>query len=406
MEDETKKLYFDDPYQVEFNSKVLKKISRHDKPAVILEQTCFYPESGGQPADKGSINGIEVTDVIEEDGNIIHLLDRKVESDVIQGKLDWEIRFDHMQQHAGQHVLSQSFYELTRGETLSFHMGEENSTVEIDVHKISEREVAEVEKLANSIVFQNKEIKSYFVSEDQIVDVPLRGLPKKSGRIRVVEVSGFDYTACGGTHPQRTGEIGMIKILKLERIRNNIKFEFLCGKRALRDYIAKNIILNQVAVKFSVNHQELPLAAEKLFSDFQTLKKTNKKTQRRISRIEAREIIQEAKDHFIHNIFTDKTTEELRFLALNIIETPGLVVFLGLKKVKKVHVVLARSNDFDIDMRELVPIVAEQIKGKGGGRPVFVEIAGNDPKNLEAAVDEVEKYISGKTRLEVIKKSE
>jgi alanyl-tRNA synthetase len=394
MRDETKKLYFDDPYQIEFNSKVLKKFSHKNQPALILEQTCFYPESGGQPSDKGSINGIEVTGVIEVDGNIIHILDRDVESNEIHGKIAWETRFDHMQQHAGQHVLSQSFYELTRGETLSFHMGYESSSVEIDVHKISEQEVAEVEKLANSIVIQNKEIKSYFVSEDQIVDVPLRGLPKKTGRIRVIEVSGFDYTACGGTHPRRTGEIGMIKILKQERIRNNIRFEFLCGKRALRDYIAKNKILNQVAVKFSVNEQELPLAAEKLFSDFQTLKKTNKKLQRKISRIEAGEIIQEAKDHFIHHIITDKTPEELRFLALNIIETPGLVVLFGLKKDKKAHVVLARSDDCDIDMRELVPIVAEQINGKGGGRPAFVEIAGNDPENLEAAVGEVENYIS------------
>ena len=396
MRDETKKLYFDDPYQIEFNSKVVRKFIHNNQPAVIIAQTCFYPESGGQPSDKGTINGIEVTGVIEEDKNIIHLLDREVESDEIQGKIDWETRFDHMQQHAGQHVLSQSFYELVGGETLSFHMGNESSTVEINVRSISEQEVAEVEKLANSIVFQNKEIKSYFVSEDQIGDVPLRGLLKKSGRIRVVEVSGFDYTACGGTHPKSTGEIGMIKILKQERIRNNIKFEFLCGNRALRDYIAKNKILNQVAVKFSVNEQELPLAAEKLFSDFQTLKKTNKKIQRRFFRIEAREFIREAKEHFIHHVFTDKTPEEMRFLALNIIETPGLVVILGLKKDEKVHVVLARSDDCDIDMRELVPIVAEKINGKGGGRPAFVEIAGDDPQDLEVAVDRARDFLCDK----------
>ena len=188
----------------------------------------------------------------------------------------------------------------------------------------------------------------------------------------------------------------MIQILKQERIRNNIRFEFLCGKRALRDYIAKNKILNQVAVKFSVNEQELPLAAEKLFSDFQTLKKTNKKLQRKISRIEAQAIIQEARDNFIHHIFRDRTPEELRFLALNIIETPGLVVFLGLKKDKKVHVVLARSDDCDIDMRELVPIVSEPTKGKGGGRPAFVEIAGDDPHNLSTAVDNARDFLSDK----------
>jgi alanyl-tRNA synthetase len=167
MRDETKKLYFNDPYQIEFNSKVLRKFSHNNQPALILVRTCFYPESGGQSSDKGSINGIEVIDVIEEDGNIIHILDREGENDEIHGTVDWETRFDHMQQHAGQHVLSQSFYALTNGETLSFHMGEESSTVEIDVRKISEQELAEVEKLANSIVFQNKEIKSYFYRQNR-----------------------------------------------------------------------------------------------------------------------------------------------------------------------------------------------------------------------------------------------
>jgi alanyl-tRNA synthetase len=396
MRDETKKLYFNDPYQIEFNSKVLKKFSHNNQPALILEQTCFYPESGGQPSDKGFINGIEVTAVIEEDRNIIHIVDRKLESDEIHGKVDWETRFDHMQQHAGQHVLSQSFYELTNGETLSFHMGEEYSTVEIDMRNISEREMEAVEYLSNQIVLENREIKSYTVSEEQIQHVPLRKPPKKAGRIRVIEVTGFDYSACGGTHPRRTGEIGMIKILKQERIRNNIRFEFVCGNRALRDYIAKNRILGQVATRFSVNEQEVPRAVEKLFVDSRRQKKENKKAQQKISRIEAREIIREAKDKFIHQIFTDKTVEELRLLALNIIKTPGLVALLGLKKDKKAHVVLARSDDCDIDMRELVPIVAEQINGKGGGRPAFVEIAGDDPQNLSTAVDKAKSFLSEK----------
>jgi alanyl-tRNA synthetase len=396
MRDETKKLYFDDPYQVEFNSKVVKTFSHNNQPALILEQTCFYPESGGQPSDRGTINGIDVKSVFEEDGIIVHLLSQLETTDEIHGMVDWETRFDHMQQHAGQHILSQSFYERIRGETVSFHMGTESSTVEIDVRKISGQALEEVEKLSNSIVFQNKEIKSYFVSEDQIMNVPLRGLPKKSGRIRVVEVSGFDYTACGGTHPKRTGEIGIIKILKQERIRNNSRFEFVCGNRALRDYIAKNKILSQAATRFSVPEKEVPRAVEKLFSDFQTLKKSHKKIQQKLSRVVAQDIIREAKDKFIYHIFTDKTPEELRFLALNIIETHGLVVLLGLKKDKKVHVILARSDDCDIDLRKLVAIVADLINGKGGGRPALVEIVGDNPQNLSTAVDKAKRILSEK----------
>ena len=169
MRDETKKLYFDDPYQIEFNSKVVRKFIHNNQPAVIIAQTCFYPESGGQPSDKGTINGIEVTGVIEEDKNIIHLLDREVESDEIQGKIDWETRFDHMQQHAGQHVLSQSFYELVGGETLSFHMGNESSTVEINVRSISEQEVAEVEKLTERDFYMSAEEAIKFGIVDEIL---------------------------------------------------------------------------------------------------------------------------------------------------------------------------------------------------------------------------------------------
>ena len=394
MRDETKKLYFDDPYRVDFKSKVLKHIKSHDNPAVILEQTCFYPESGGQLSDKGTINGIDVTKVLEEDGCIIHFLEREAAGDEIRGNIDWETRFDHMQQHAGQHILSQSFYELTRAETVSFHMGHTSSTVEIDIREITEHEVTKIEQLANAIIFQNKEIKSYFVTENRIAEVPLRGVPKKSGRIRVIEVSGFDYSACGGTHPKSTGEIGLVKILKQERIRNNVRFEFVCGNRALQDYIAKNKIITQVATRFSVNEQEVPRAVEKLFTDYQTHKKLHKKLQQKLSRAEARDIIREAKNKLIHQIFADKTREELKFLASNIVETPGVVVVLGLNKDRKVHVVLARSEDCEVDLRKLVPIVAEMINGKGGGRPSLVEIAGNIPENLEAAVDKARNCLS------------
>ncbi len=156
----TKRLYFENPYQIEFEARVVERLSWREKPAVVLDQTCFYPESGGQPSDRGTLNGIEVLGVLEEDSKILHLLEDDISAGEVKGKVDWQTRFDFMQQHAGQHILSQSFHELYQAETLSFHLGEVTSTVEIDLRKVAEEEVERVETRANDIVFQDREIKS------------------------------------------------------------------------------------------------------------------------------------------------------------------------------------------------------------------------------------------------------
>jgi len=246
---ETKRLYFDDPYRTEFAARIIDRENYKGRPAVVLDQTCFYPESGGQPADHGYLNDIVVLDVQEHEGRIMHMLEEELSDEKITGRIDWTTRFDHMQQHAGQHVLSQCFFERLQGETRSFHLGQEVSTLEIGIQNITEAEKEKIEYRANQIVFANKEIKSYFVSEENIGRVPLRRPPKISGQIRVIEVDGFDYSACGGTHPNFTGEIGLIKILKWERIRNNVRFEFVCGHRARQDYSRKNRLLLTVATQ-------------------------------------------------------------------------------------------------------------------------------------------------------------
>ena len=173
MKKETKRLYLEDPYQVKFDARVIEKVFREKKPALILDQTCFYPESGGQPYDKGTINGINVINVLEDNGKIVHILEKAITTQSVSGKIDWETRFDHMQQHSVQHILSQSFNELFGAETLSFHLGEVLSTVEIDLGKISDEDVKNVEKRSNEIVFQNREIKSYSVLEEQVKNIPL-----------------------------------------------------------------------------------------------------------------------------------------------------------------------------------------------------------------------------------------
>ena len=396
MKEGTKRIYLESPYKVEFEAQVVEKVIWEKKPALILDQTCFYPESGGQPCDKGTINEVEVLKVLEDEARIIHLLDEDISSDKITGKIEWQTRFDHMQQHSGQHILSQSFHELLGAETLSFHLGEAISSVEMDIRKISEEEVENVERRANEIVFQDREIKCYFIPEEKIGSVPLRRPPKKKGLIRVVEVSDFDFSACGGTHVRRAGEIGLIKILKLERIRNNVRFEFICGKRTLEDYLWKNRILRELSTRFTVNEGEILNTVEKLSSDLKSQKRKGKKMQEKIAQYEAQKIIQEAKEKIIKELFVDKTPEEVRFLVLNIIRKGDFVVLFGLKGEERGHLILACSENINIDMREIVPLVSPLIKGKGGGRSSLVEIAGEEIVNLEQALERAFEFIKKK----------
>lgn len=385
-----KRIYFDDPYQVKFESKVIKRIKHNNRTALVLEQTCFYPESGGQPADKGTLNGIEIIDVIEDEGIILHIVDQAVAETKVKGKIDWKTRFDYMQQHAGQHILSQSFWELMQGRTMSFHLGQDVSTLEIDIQKISDLELEKVEEEANKVVFQDREIKTYFVNEDKIGEIPLRKPPKKSGLIRVVEVSDYDFSACGGTHPSRTGEIGLIKILKWGKLRNNLCFEFVCGSRALKDYTLKNRILLQAASRFSVREEEVLSAVDKLFADLKSGKKQTKKVLLKLSELEARDIRQNTGGGVIKKVYSGRSRDDIRHIALNIIHNPGYIVLFGLKADRKANLILARSEDIDFDMRELIPAASQLINGKGGGRPSLVELAGDNVENLKNALEELE----------------
>ena len=397
MKQEAKRLYYENSYQVEFEAEVVERKNIEGKPALVLDQTCFYPESGGQPDDRGVINGIKVVRVLEEEEKVIHVLEENISSDRVKGRVDWQRRFDHMQQHSGQHILSQSFYELLKAETLSFHLGESVSTVEIDLRKADEGEVERVERRANEVIFEDREIKSYFVPEEKILTIPLRKPPQKKGEIRIVEVSGFDYSACGGTHVRRAGEIGIIKILVWERIRDNIRFEFICGRRAVEDYAQKNKMMRQLSNRFTVSEREVFASVEKIFSDLKSQRKRIRKLEEEVVRYEALEIVRQAKERIIRKIFRDKTAEQMKFLALNIIRQGSFVVIFGLKEEQRGHLVFARSGSINIDLRELLPLVSPLVKGKGGGQPSLVEIAAELPEDLETALEKAEEFIRKKS---------
>jgi alanyl-tRNA synthetase len=220
--------------------------------------------------------------------------------------------------------------------------------------------------------------------------VPLRRPPKKEGTIRVVEVSGFDFSACGGTHCRRTGEIRLIKIIRWDKIRNNMRFEFLCGRRALQDYRDKNRSLLEISQKFSVHERDAVAAAEKSVQETRQSRKKLRQLQETLAGFEAGEMIAKEPGPLIQRVWTEKTAEEVKLLALHIVRLAERAVLFALRGTEKDHFIFACSGKMPLDLRGLVPLVLERAKGKGGGGPTLVEIVVEKGADLAAILARAE----------------
>ena len=339
------------------------------------------------PGTRGRSTGSRSSRSSTSTGSILHVLASELPAGTVRGRIDGSLRADHRQQHTGQHVLSQAFWELLKGETLSFHMGPEISTLEIGLKSIGDAECDRVEDRANAVVREDREVKTYFVPEERIGEVPLRKPPKKQGLLRVVEVDGFDYSACGGTHVRRTGEIGLIKLGATEKIRGNLRFDFLCGERALRDYRAKDRAGRRLAASFSCAPGDTPAQVEKLAAEHRALKKRARGLGERLAAFESEEIVRAAGGRVVAGILDDRTPEEARALALAVVRRGELAVAYGAAGESQGHLILARSENLKADLRQLVPVVAAVVPVKGGGGPSLVELVTAEPARLREAVD-------------------
>jgi alanyl-tRNA synthetase len=386
----TERLYYLDPYRLEFEAKVVERTSVGAKPGIILEGTCFYPTSGGQPHDEGNLNGVPVINVFErEDKVIVHVLAAELEGDLVRGVVDWERRFDHMQQHTGQHILSQAFVEILKAKTVGFHLGEEASTIDVDKAPLAVSQLDKIEDLANEIIFADGLVKTYWVTETELAGLSLRKLPTVEMPIRIVEVEGFDSSPCGGTHCRRTGEVGLIKITKIERRGEDTRVEFLCGGRALADYRGKNRTVNELANRFSVGAWELVEAVERLAEEAKSSRRELNAAQNRLLDYEAAELLAEAEQHgdirVVRKMFTDREGKEVRHLALRLMESEGTVALLG-SDGGKAQLVFACSADLPYDMNNLLKQACQVVGGGGGGQRHFAQGGGPDGSKVDQAL--------------------
>jgi alanyl-tRNA synthetase len=386
----TERLYYLDPYRREFEAKVVERTSMGTKPGLILESTCFYPTSGGQPHDEGSLNGVPVINVFERgDKAIVHVLATELKGDFVHGVIDWERRFDHTQQHTGQHILSQAFLQVLNAATVGFHLGKEASTIDVDKAPLAAAQLDRVEDLANEIVFADLPVKTYSVAEPELTSLPLRKLPAVEMPIRIVEVEGFDYSPCGGTHCRRTGEVGLIKITKVERRGQETRIEFLCGGRALADYRSKNQTVTELANRFSVGAWELAEAVERLAEEAKSSKRELNAAKNRLLDYEAVELLAEAEQHgdvrVVRKVFANREGEEVRCLALRLVESEGSVALLGLSE-EKAQLFFACSVDLPYDMNDLLKEACQAIGGGGGGQRHFAQGGGPDGSKVGEAL--------------------
>lgn len=395
----TERLYYEDSYLKEFKAKVLKKIKIDNRPAVVLDETAFYPTSGGQPYDKGVIQDVPVVEVVEDDDEIIHILkeelNEKINSRVL-GKIDWNRRFDHMQQHSGQHILSAAFEKLWNADTVSFYLGDEICTLDIMKDNIISEEVKEAEILSNNIVLENKPIKVYFVDQERANELNLRKIPPQKEDIRIVEIKDFDICACCGTHCGTTGEVGLIKILKWEKRGVKIRLDFICGKRSLKDYYWKNELIKNISNKLTIKDTELGETVERMLEERKETRKELKEIKEKLQEYEAKRLIDESSIRddgirIINKVFEEKNFQEVRGLVQNIINLDNSVVVLaGIKNKGEgegAKILFACSRVLEYDMNGLIRETGKFIEGRGGGAPNFAQAGGKKVEGIEDALN-------------------
>lgn len=398
------RLYYTDAYTTRFQATIQERTSYQKQLAVVLNHTYFYPTSGGQPFDEGHIAGTPVIDVVVRDSDdaILHVMAGEIWSgDDVAAEINWTRRFDHMQQHTGQHILSQAFIRTAQAETVGFHLSQEYSTIDLHRSDLTGAQVEQAETLANQIIWGNRPVHIRFVTPAAAQQLPLRKIPPVNNHeLRLIEIDDFDLTACGGTHVTHTGEIGMIKITRLERQNQQLRVTFQCGQRALLDYRQKNRMVNKLAADLTVGYWELEEAVARLRDENKASRSLLKKQQAELLQAEADSLRRQGVTRGGVTIVTrafsaDRDPAHIRTLAMLLGQTPRLVALFGVAG-SSARLVFCRAADAPGEMNQLIK-AALQVLGStaGGGTPLLAQGGGPaaDVERVQAALNRAERLL-------------
>jgi len=392
----TERLYYNDSHLIEFDARVIDVTERVSNwTAVVLDRTAFYPTGGGQPSDTGTLNGARVVECIDDgDKGVLHVvqgLAPTVGSSVI-GRIDWSRRLDHMQQHTGQHILSQAFITLFNAPTKSFRVLDNSCEIDVELNNPSTEVIERAVELANNVIWEDRQITIRNVTSEEAASMPLRKESAREGELRLIEIDGFDLTPCGGTHAYRTGEVGMIAVRSWERAKGLVRMEFVAGTRALADYRRANKSAREIAALFSTGRDDAPALAAHMLNE-------NKELNRRIRLLEEIEAGVEAQNLFagvsagpngvrvITKVFEGRDIDGLKKITHSLIENEKVIALLGSREDDTARLVFARSADLAVDMNALMKTACALLDGKGGGRPEMAQGGGKNIEKLNEAIE-------------------
>jgi alanyl-tRNA synthetase len=378
----TERLYLTDPYLTNFTARVVSSAERDGKPAALLDRSAFYPEGGGQPADRGTLGAARVVDVQESAGDVIHLLDRPLAAGTdVEGRVDWDRRLDHMQQHHGQHPLSAAFERVHGAPTRSFHLGERTCTIDLDfsVSKLDDAALRKAEAAANESVWRNLPVIARDFSGEERNRLPLRKEPIKGDRVVLVE--GVDASPCGGTHPLRTGDVGAIAVVGAQKWgQGSARVEFVCGARVVRLVAEQARWLKDAADALKTAPRDLPEAVRRTVEESNARRKLAVELERELSRLRAEEMIRTGSPV----VAKVERASFARVLSSAIAER-GAIALIAAVEDGRAHLCFARPKGSGPAMNEVLKEALAVLSGKGGGSPDFAQGSG-EPARLDEAL--------------------
>jgi alanyl-tRNA synthetase len=373
----TDRLYYHDSFLYEFDAHVVESAERDGKHVVVLDRTAFYPTSGGQVhdtgrfvlADKREVAVLEVAD--EEDGRIFHFAAEPVAvGTAVHGRIDAARRRDHMQQHTGQHVLSAAFVRLFDIPTVSFHMGSESCTIDLETNSLSLSQVEAAEKLANEIVTEDRPVSIRFVPLEEARQLGLRKIPpRQTGKLRLIDVAEFDLTACGGTHARSTGQLGSILLRKVEKVKQGARVEFVCGARAVATARKDYATLTEAAALYSTHMYEVPQQIQKSIEETRTAGKAQHKLLEELAEFQAQKLLSgiNASPRVVTAVFPERDAGFIKLLAQKLTHGKTDVIALLASGAGQVTLVFAQSPGQKSTMGQLMKETMTQLGGRGGG---------------------------------------
>lgn len=382
-------LFYKDSMIKEFTAHVLHT-GNDGRDYVVLNNTAFYPTGGGQPHDTGWLNDTEVIDVEKIDDEIRHYVNGSIPTGEVVGKLNWARRFDHMQQHAGQHILTAAFVELFDIATTSFHLGTGVVTIDLSTESISDEQLQLAEARANEIILENRPIETKWVTKDELSNYNLRKDVSVDEDIRLVIIPDYDYNGCGGTHPTSTGQVSLLKILGTEKMKKQVRVHFVCGNRVLKELTMRKQVLSDVARQLSVPEEQAADTLKKVLNVAKATEKTLAETKDALLVYEARELVAVAKNNIVSVTFENRTIQELQKLGRFITqESADSIALIVANNEDKLQFIAARGANVDTSMKNIATTILPMINGKGGGNDALVQGGGEKMMSAEDLLNEM-----------------